>query len=252
MHFLPHNQPKQQPRMNPNSPNTRNRTSSQRRTPRGKKNDPFGAEPGALMDDLIMRVGGAVLDAMDIFEKSAVEAGVQPDVAAKAKESSTVKLRNALGVQLACLRSYALRNVFALPPNSDEAVLDKQIALCTARLAEARAKTRQVDAAQSALQRRIDALNEAHSALPGTLVTDAKGKIERTNMKNNELENELDDMCDRLPCDNETKNSLPPTYSIGGHCAREFDKQRDSDDDSSVVDEEVDAAAMFNSAMAHQ
>ncbi len=202
------------------------------------------------MDDLIMRVGGAVLDAMDNFDESARNAGVDPAVAERAKASSIVRIRAALGPRLACLRSYALRNVFALPPNGDEAVLDKQIALCTARLAEARAKTRQVTAAERALQRRIDALEEAHAALPDSRITDAEAKVELINNKNVQVERDLDDICDPLPSNNEPE--LPPANSFGGKYAREFETKRYSDDGSSDVDDDTEAIAKFDAMVTNQ
>lgn len=180
--------PVQAPRLSPSeqsgvAPSARS-AGTPRITPRavlGRGAEAFGAMPEQLLDDLTGRVGGAILDAADALEVSAVQAGVPQVEATNAVNACVDALRGSLAPRMATIRAFALRNVFVPPPTSDEPRLDRQIEMCAKRLANARALTASVERKQRIVQERADAFAKAQTALlPAQLEQAEKVALEVT------------------------------------------------------------------------
>jgi len=138
---------------------------TQRKSDQKRALEMFGEEPGELFDGLVARIGGGIMDCTDALEVSAHEAGVSEESASAAVTAVLDSLRADLAPRLVAFRAFALRNVFKLPPTTDEERLDKQLKLCAERLADARNRTRRVDIESRVLQKRITGLEDCATAL---------------------------------------------------------------------------------------
>lgn len=147
------------------TPGTLGGRRTQRKSDQKRALEMFGEEPGDLFDGLVARIGGGIMDCTDALEVSAHESGVSEQDASAAVTSVLDSLRADLAPRLMAFRTFALRNVFKLPPANDEERLDKQLKACAKRLAEARNSTREIDLAQRDLQKRITLLEDGATAL---------------------------------------------------------------------------------------